>query len=171
MRTFRREAAGLFVAWFAREEADVLRHLSMQMLELLEGASDPDAQSADPALARLLPDAHRDDAEASAEFRRLTVEDLVDRKRGNARAIVAALDTAEGQPARRRAFVAVGELTVRLDDSGALAWMRGLADMRLALAARLGIDGATLADHDPALYGVYDWLALVQEGLVRAVDR
>src|SRR3954447_26216550 len=39
----------------------------------------------DPALARLLPDANRDDAEAAAEFRRLTENGLRARKRAGAR--------------------------------------------------------------------------------------
>lgn len=177
MRMFRRESGGFVGARFTAEEAGVLRQLALELLQLLDGAdSEPstDAAATDPALARLLPDAYRDDAEAAAEFRRFTSEDLAAGKMANARVVVDALDSAESP----RRFAAVGELAVRLDDAGALAWMRSLTDMRLALAARLGIDDedemAPWARADPqseAVRNVYDWLGAVQDGLVRAVDR
>jgi hypothetical protein len=177
MRMFRRESGGLVGARFTAEEAGVLRQLALELLQLLDGAGTDaaaDAAATDPALARLLPDAYRDDAEAAAEFRRFTSEDLAGRKMDNARAVVAALDGAEAP----RRFAALGEIAVRLDDAAALSWMRSLTDMRLALAARLGIDDedemAPWARMDPqseAVRNVYDWLAAVQDGLVRAVDR
>lgn len=182
MRMFRREAGGGFGARFEGEEAGLLRQLALEMLQLLDATASPDPSresvAEDPALARLLPDAYRDDAEASAEFRRFTAEDLARRKMDNARAIVAALDAAELEPPKRRPFVAVGEVSVRLDEAGAQSWLRALTDMRLALAARLGIendeemaDWARTNPRSDAVRNVYDWLAAVQDGLVRAVDR
>jgi hypothetical protein len=79
---------------------------------------------ADPAVARLLPDASRDDPEVAQSFRRLTEQDLRERKRGALGLAAAAL--------RRPAPVV-------LDDSEAQALLKGLTDVRLVLAERLGI--------------------------------
>jgi hypothetical protein len=79
---------------------------------------------ADPAVARLLPDASRDDPELAQSFRRLTEQDLRERKRDSLGLAAAAM--------RRRAPVV-------LDDSEAQALLKGLTDVRLVLAERLGI--------------------------------
>ena len=86
-----------------------------------ELAVDPPA---DPAVARLLPDASRDDPELARSFRRLTESDLRTRKRAGLGLAAAAL--------RRPAPVV-------LADSEAQALLRGLTDVRLVLAQRLGI--------------------------------
>ncbi len=80
---------------------------------------------ADPAVARLLPDASRDDHEVAQCFRRLTELDLLERKRG----ALALAATALRRPA-----------PVVLDDSEAQALLKGLTDVRLVLAQRLGIE-------------------------------
>ena len=79
---------------------------------------------ADPAVARLLPDASRDDPELAQSFRRLTEQDLRERKRDS-------LELAAGAMRRRSPVV--------LDDSEARALLKGLTDVRLVLAERLGI--------------------------------
>ena len=172
MRSFRRDSSGAAVARFDREEAGILRHLAGEMLELLDRGTSEDARN-DPALARLLPDAYRDDEEAAAEFRRFTAPDLAGRKMDDARAITAALDAGEGS-GHARVFAGLGEVAVRLEPPQALSWLRGLTDMRLALAARLGIvdtDDVEPADETgQAIRAVYDWLGSVQDGLVRAID-
>ena len=67
-----------------------------------------------------------------------------------------------------------GEVAVRLEPPQVLSWLRGLTDMRLALAARLGIvDTDDVEPEDEtgqAIRAVYDWLGSVQDGLVRAID-
>jgi hypothetical protein len=174
MRAFRRDASGAAVARFDREEAGILRHLAGEMLELLDRGGSSEEAHSDPALARLLPDAYRDDAEAAAEFRRFTAPDLAARKMDDARAVTAALDAGDDS-AHRSVFAGLGEVAVRLEEPQALSWMRALTDMRLALAARLGIldsdDGQEPEDDSAAaIRSVYDWLGAVQDGLVRAVD-
>ena len=82
------------------------------------------APPADPAVARLLPDASRDDPELAQSFRRLTEQDLRERKRDS-------LELAAGAMRRRSPVV--------LDDSEAQALLKGLTDVRLVLAERLGI--------------------------------
>jgi hypothetical protein len=94
---------------------------------------------ADPALARLLPDGHRDDPEASAEFRRYTEVGLRQRKRTG-------LETA------RRTLGRSGVLL--LDDSEAQAWVVALTDVRLVLAERMGL--RTDDDHERLMDQVMD---------------
>ncbi|NQX05829.1 DUF2017 domain-containing protein [Rathayibacter sp. VKM Ac-2856] len=172
MRSFRRDSSGAAVARFDREEAGILRHLAGEMLELLDRHASDEAL-ADPALARLLPDAYRDDREAADEFRRFTAPDLAARKMDDARAITAALDAGEGS-GHARVFAGLGEVAVRLEPPQALSWLRGLTDMRLALAARLGIvdtdDVEPENETGQAIRAVYDWLGSVQDGLVHAID-
>ena len=79
---------------------------------------------ADPAVARLLPDGSRDDPELAQSYRRLTEQDLRERKRDSLGLAAAAM---------RRAAPVV------LDDSEAQALLKGLTDVRLVLAERLGI--------------------------------
>jgi len=123
------------------DERRVLRDVFTEVYDLLEdpAASEPAEQDPlaalvgigrtvrppeDPALARLLPDAHRDDPEASAEFRRYTESELRARKRSGLRV---ALDTlARPSP-------------LRLDDTEAQAWLVALTDVRLVLAERMGL--------------------------------
>jgi Domain of unknown function (DUF2017) len=124
---------------------------------------------ADPAVARLLPDAHHDDPELAESFRRLTENDLRERKRG-ARAVAAA--------ALRRPAPVV------LSDGEAQALLKGLTDVRLVLAERLGIRtdedaeflhaavaaGADEGDNPWAqTAGLYDVVTFLQEDLVHAI--
>lgn len=85
----------------------------------------------DPALARLLPDAHRDDPEAAAEFRRYTESGLRSRKRDGLGLALATLDRG---------------VLLRLDDAEARAWLVALTDVRLVLAERMGL--RTDDDHE-----------------------
>lgn len=82
------------------------------------------ADADDPALARLLPEAHRDDPELAAEFRRLTESGLRARKRSNLGLASAAL--------QRR-----GHVVLTRGEAGAL--VKGLTDIRLVLGERIGL--------------------------------
>lgn len=86
----------------------------------------------DPALARLLPSASRDDEELAAEFRRLTEQDLRETKTANLRLVWTGL--------RGRA----GLLRIRTAD--APRWAAALSDVRLVLANRLGIEDDDAAE-------------------------
>lgn len=112
----------------------------------------------DPALARLLPDAVLDDADAAAEFRRFTERDLREKKAGHARAVLAFLEAGD----------------TRLDDGATAAWLGFLNDARLTLGSRLAItednhaELESLPADDPraAMVHVYDWLTWLQDSLV-----
>jgi len=155
---------------FTRNEALVLADLAGELIDLLEQRG-PDATGdmlyaqlgiggsstppLDPALARLLPDAYRDDRDAASDHRRLTERSLVDRKLANARRVLADLD----------------DPVVVLDEQGIQSWLRTLTDLRLALAARLQIeeDGDTgLGDEDMLM--IYDWLGYLQGSLVEVIE-
>lgn len=173
MRPFRADRHGGVRARFEAAEAEVLRRFAADAAGRAEqaGAGAPDGRAADPALARLLPDAYPDDPEASAEFRRFTAERLAEQKADNARVVIASLSGPAGEvPDDARA------VDVRLDAEQAQAWLRALTDIRLALAAGLGIeqDGDEGDVHDlesATRRAVYDWLAVVQEFLVHALTR
>jgi hypothetical protein len=78
----------------------------------------------DPAVARLLPDGHRDDAEAAQSYRRLTEPGLRQAKRSALQRAASAL---------RRSSPVV------LTTEEALALLKGLTDVRLVLAERIGL--------------------------------
>ena len=133
--------------------------LSAAELEAMLGITEDAAVPEDPALARLLPDASRDDPSVSAEFRRYTEAGLRARKRSAIDVVLAGLAAADAAsararaaggepPARAPAASLVGALTgsrpphpddVVLDDAAATAWMTALNDVRLVVAERLGV--------------------------------
>lgn len=167
MKPFRRARDGAIVAVFEREEADVIARLAAESAELVESVRSGVDPASDPALLRLLPDAYPEDAEASAEFRRFTTDGLAERKSLNAVTVVESLSAAH-------ASGKAGRVEVRLDADDASAWMRAVGDIRLVLAARLGIvedgdDGEVHDEESALLRAIYDWLAYVQDTLVGAL--
>lgn len=118
----------------------------------------------DPALARLLPDAYRDDPQAASEFRRYTDKDLRAGKVAAAKTVLATVPEHGGR--------------VILSAEEGETWLRALNDIRLALGVRLGITEelseqmADLGPRDPryGVFAVYDWLTAMQDSLVRAMS-
>jgi Domain of unknown function (DUF2017) len=133
-------------------------------LAAMVGFSDNTELPDDPVLARLLPDAYRDDPDASGEFRRYTESGLRSGKAAAARTVLATLPPAGGR--------------IRLSEPEAQAWLRALNDVRLALGVRLEVTDdfddqvANMEPDDPraSYIGVYQWLAFLQETLVRALS-
>jgi hypothetical protein len=138
--------------------------INADALAAMIGLSDNTELPDDPVLARLLPNAYSDDPEASSEFRRYTEEGLRSGKAAAARTVLATLPATGGR--------------VRLSGPEAEAWLRALNDVRLALGVRLEVSDdfddqvANMEADDPrAPYiGVYQWLAYLQETLVRALS-
>jgi hypothetical protein len=146
---FRREGADL-VATFTSTEVTLLSELVAQLGDLLE-----EREGADPAVARLLPDAYRDDADAASEFRRFMEDDLVSRKAFNARLVKESL----------------GDGHVRLNAGAVQSWLRSLTDLRLVIASRLGIEtDDDPGSGDPFLQDVYGWLGYVQSSILDALE-
>ena len=136
------------------DERGLLTDLVGQLVSLLENGDEDD-----PALARLLPAAYRDDAEAAAEFRRFTADDLTRRKLENGRAVLSVL----------------GEPGSTLDRAAQQSWLRTLNDLRLTLGERLGVtgDGVPAGDDKQlqAMGHVFDWLGYLQEALLRSLPK
>jgi hypothetical protein len=137
--------------------------LSIEELAAAIGAAGPTSPPEDPVLARLLPDAYRDDPEAAGEFRRYTEQGL---RSGKVAAAQTVLDT-----------LPAGGGHVRLRPEDAQAWLRALNDVRLAIGTVMGItedyedemEAASWADPRSAYLEVYHWLGYVQDSLVRAL--
>ncbi len=152
----------------ARIEAAHLAGLVTQFTDLLNesGAGFAD----DPAVARLTPAAYADD-EAAAEFRDLTRDDLLMRRRNDADLVLASLSEAAALPEDADQAQLVEAAVVPLDAEGVQAWLRTLAAVRLVLASRLGITDASDSDDSDPRFGVYEWLGYRLDGLVQALDR
>ncbi|TFD47283.1 DUF2017 family protein [Cryobacterium frigoriphilum] len=184
-------------ARFEAIEIDLLRLATTQLVDMLDAATtDPQSALTDPAFQRLLPDAYRDDAEAAAEFRRFTSDDLLAAKVANARSVLDTLNEAPGfdspgfdsegreqtdleliSETETDASVALDDtetVAITLDAVAVQAWLRTLTDLRLTLAERLliGPDGEIRLEGEEASFlgGLYDWLGMVQESLVYAID-
>ncbi|GAB3035528.1 hypothetical protein GCM10027052_11810 [Parafrigoribacterium mesophilum] len=162
MKAFRRDRDGTLSARFSAQERAVLLSLAGQVAGLL---SDRHTAGGDPALSRLLPDAYRGDPDAAAEFRRFTEDSLADRKIQNAMVVADSLEAATSSAV---------PVDVTLDASMVQSWLRCLTDIRLTVAARLGIDadGDEGGDDDESLMlrDVYDWLGFVQGSLIEALE-
>jgi Domain of unknown function (DUF2017) len=161
-------------------EADVLGRLFAELLTLLAEPepSGPDVPEEDPlaaelgigtstrlpedpVLARLFPDAYREDPEAAADFRRYTERGLRERKQTAASTALASLQQGTGR--------------LVLDAEQAQAWLLALNDARLALGEILGVTEDAepeLAEDDPAAlsWAVYDLITFMQDSLVRCLS-
>jgi len=192
MEMFRPTKDGGASVWLSAGEATLLRTLVVPVMELLdEGAPgrpgkpgqagpadilddlerllDEDAETPetpqDPVLARLLPDAYRDDPGAAGEFRKYTESSLREAKKYFAQTLLDTLPPSGGR--------------VKLTGDQARDWLRTLNDVRLMFGVRLEVTEdfedqlAALSPEDPkvAAFEVYGWLGAVQESLVQALAR
>jgi len=186
----RHRRSGRVIANFTGFEADLLRSLASQLVELLRNEeaapqpadslealmdfSGPTAEPDDPVLARLFPTAYRDDADAAAEFRRFTEASLRDGKAAAACTIIDGLEEAGLPPQLDEEGLMID---VELDRETAEIWMRSFTDIRLALATRLGVEEGdegyweSLPDNDPSkqAHDIYEWVGYLQETLIRAL--
>lgn len=157
-------------------EVQVLSQLARDLLDLVEEpevSQDPlaamvgmpagEVEAPDnPVLARLLPSAYADDADAAGEFRRFTDADLRAGKRANAQALLGSLPENGGR--------------LDLDRDVADQWLSSLNDMRLALGTSLGVteesDPDDLDADDPAIQAlhIYGWLGYLQESLLSCLE-
>jgi hypothetical protein len=189
----RHRASRRVIATFTGFEADLLRSLASQMVELLRNEraethvpDDPfDAMVAefsgaatipdDPVLARLFPTAYPDDEDAAADFRRFTEGRLRDGKAAAAGLIIDTLEEAGLPPELTEDGLMID---VELEEPDAEAWLSAFTDIRLALATRLGVEAddedywMSLPDEDPRAqaHDIYDWVGYLQETLVEALN-
>jgi hypothetical protein len=187
----RHRRSGAAVATFSAFEADLLRSLAGQLIELLRNEeatpgqvdpfeelmdfSGPTTAPEDPVLARLFPSAYPDDDEAAADFRRFTESTLRNGKAAAAAGVIDALEEAGLPPEPEDGLF----IDVELDEAATMAWLRAFTDMRLAIATRLGIEDdddsarwEALPEDDPRgqVHEIYQWLGFLQETLVDSAD-
>ncbi len=189
----RHRRSGRVIATFTGFEADLLRSLASQMVELLRNErAEPAAPTADafdamtaefsgattipedPVLARLFPTAYTDDEESAADFRRFTESGLRDGKAAVAGSIIDTLEDAGLPPELTEDGLVID---VELTHADAEAWMRAFTDIRLALATRLGVEAGdehywhSLPDDDPRAqaHDIYEWVGYLQETVVEAL--
>lgn len=183
--------SGRIIATFTGPEADWLRTLASQLVELLRNEaavpqddrdpfealmdfSGPTTEPEDPVLARLFPTAYPHDEEAAAEFRRFTEGGLRDGKAAAAITIIDGLEEA-GLPTELTESGLV--IDVELDEPEAETWLRAFNDLRLALGTRLGVEEGdeefwySLPEDDPRVpaHHIYEWVGALQESLVDAL--
>ena len=187
----RHRKSGRCMATFSAFEADLLRSLAAQLIELLRNEmavndhgdpleamldfAGPTTPPEDPVLARLFPSAYAEDDEAAGEFRRYTEISLRDSKAGAAATVVDTLEEAGLPDVPEDGQV----IDVELDDATAWVWLRAFTDMRLAIASRLRIDSEPEAEEmrfmdadDPRtqVFEIYQWVGFLQETLVEAAS-
>lgn len=175
MRPFRAGRRG-YSATFSAVEAELLGDLVGQLRTLLAQrssahSSDPLAEltglsvapsvaPADPALARLLPSFHRDDANLTEALRMLHEPE-----------VVAAKDDAA---ASLLATIPVGGGAVHLDETQARSWLICINDIRLVLGVRLEVSEdveipaaveANPTGPEHAMFVTYQWLTALLESL------
>lgn len=166
MSAFGVTADGRVLVRLDEDESRILLSLSHQFAGLLAGADEPSA-GLDPALERLFPEAYRDDPDASAEFSAFTRTELAAAKSAAATEVQGALGD--------------GAADTVLDVSAGWSWLRHLTDLRLTIAARLGVvddpeafdtapDPDELSEDDLLARSVFDWLGYVQELLIGALE-
>jgi len=188
----RHRKSRLVIANFSGFEADLLRSLASQLVELLRNEraapthvddplqalldfSGPTEEPEDPVLARLFPTAYPDDPEAAGDFRRFTEGTLRDGKAEAAVTVIDGLEDAGLPPELTEEGLVID---VELDEPTAETWLRSFTDIRLALATRLEVEEgdeeywATLDEEDPRgqAHDIYVWLGYLQESLVDALS-
>jgi len=143
-------------------EADQLFRLLTDFVALLDAETD----GSDAAIDRLAPSPYPDDEDAARDFRAGTRSDLLDRRRSDAAAVLAALDTVRPNGDED----AFAERDLPVPSSKIDAWLRTLTAVRLVLATRLGIteeDDDSIPDQGRH---IYEWIGYRLELLVQAAD-
>jgi hypothetical protein len=140
-------SAGAFRLNLGPELQQILTQLMTQLQELLE---DPGA----PVLHRLFPPAYSDPSDVALqdEYRRLMMEELVDRRRAECQVL---LDTVE-RPT--------------LSEEELMAWVRTINSLRLALGTYLDVSEDDVpGPPQSAEESAYQWLSLLLEEAVDAL--
>jgi hypothetical protein len=113
-------------------------------------------------IARLFPDAYRDDPEHAQKYHEMVGDEL---RREKVRALTTVSDS----------LGPTGDAHVELTDELTTAWLAWLTDVRLAVGTRLGVTDETMgADIDPGspdapAYEVLHWLGWIQESIIERI--
>lgn len=146
-------------AAFEEREADLLRSLISDYLELLDSSS----SNPDPVIARLYPTASLEDEAVASSFRDLTLDELDAAKRSNAKVALDSLGESGGWE---------GPVSPEQQE----AWLALLTDLRLVIGVREGVTEETmemkLDPFDPSHRSLLllHYLGALQDDLVHAIQ-
>jgi hypothetical protein len=156
---FRPRDNGSIDAHLSETEVDAVRQVAATLLGELD-------DTLDPGLRRLFPPAYEKEPELEAEFAALTRDELLERKRNGAKAVIESIDKGK----RKR-----GVWSARLDEETAQMWLGLLNDARLILGTRLDITedeaGEPLPSEHPdaPTHNLYVYLSALEWSLVEAL--
>lgn len=141
------------------DEAGLFRELLKEMKTLLEA----DIPRADPVIARLFPDAHKDPAEAE-RYREMVGDDLHQLKEEALRTVAERVG-------------ASGNLVSSIPEDEIESWLTVLTDLRLAIGTRLDVTeemmGAEFDENGPdaPALSVLHWLGWLQESILAELSK
>jgi hypothetical protein len=140
-------------------EAEALRRVAADILDELK-------DTADPGMRRLFPPAYEKEPELEQEFASLTRDELLERKRNGALAVIASID---GGKTKR------GLWSARLDEETSQSWLGLINDARLILGTRLNVTDdephePLPPDHpDAPSHNIYIYLSALEWSLVETL--
>jgi Domain of unknown function (DUF2017) len=150
---FEPERGGGFRLRLPADEREMLRSVPELLRELLDG--DLDA----PDLRRLFPPAYQDDADLQTEYRRLTIDDLADRRREALRVVEDTIDADH------------------LTEEQLVAWLGVVNDVRLVLGTRLDVSEDASVRPPPrddprfAQFALFSYMGFLEENIVEALAK
>jgi hypothetical protein len=156
---FRPRDDGSVDARLSETEVGAVRQVAATLLGELD-------DTADPGLRRLFPPAYEKEPELEAEFASFTRDELLERKRNGAKAVMESIDS--GKTKR-------GSWSARLDEETVQMWLGLLNDARLILGTRLNVtDDEThepLPPDDPEAptHNLYVYLSALEWSLVETL--
>jgi uncharacterized protein DUF2017 len=163
-----RKKDGGWAVWFASSEISDLEKLPGQLRGVL---ANPDFSS--KVIARLFPQAYRDDPEREAEFQRLLRDDLLQRKLEG----VAAFERTLANRKETRKLLGFSLVQVDLTGEELTLWMGFFHDMRLLIGTRLDItDESWQQEIDPrdpraGEFNLLHKLAYIEETVIQALRK
>lgn len=144
-----RDRHGRFRLHLPRRERVLLRGLPGQLRELLDAG--------DPAIDRLFPPAHPDDARLEEDYRSMVGQGLREERRSALQVMEGTIDAEE------------------LDEDQVSSWLSALNDLRLVLGSRLEVTEEMyetgIPEDDPrhAPFALYVYLGWLEEHVVAAL--
>jgi hypothetical protein len=150
-RRFEPQRGGGFRLRLPAAERDMIRSVPGELRDLLGD----DLDAAD--LRRLFPPAYQDDAERQEEYRRLTIDDLAERRREALRVVEETVDADH------------------LTEEQLTAWLGVVNDVRLVLGTRLDVTEDSylrpLPQDDPrfAQFALFSYMGFLEENIVEAL--
>lgn len=161
-RPFVRRRDGSFEVTLSEPEVDLVRSIAAQLGGIV------DAPERAPFATRLFPPAYPEDADAQADYARMTEADLVRAKQRAIRSLLATLD---------RGAVKRGDWRVALSPEEAEDWLGVLNDARLTLGTRLDVTEETYEQEidpdapDALAHEAFRYLGWLEEHLVETLMR